>query len=178
MEKEKRRGRWLGENMARLSFFTQTSTSLIPFPAMFRSVVTLALSLFLVAEASAQTAPRATTKATAKSAKATARTSARAAKKARKVAIKTAPTAPVVNDGWPPLEDSATTVASGATSSNGGWGYDAAAAPSSRGELDNANVYAAPGMPVHIRTSKVPVPYSVRPPRKPAATSTQTTLGN
>ena len=50
-------------------------------------------------------------------------------------------------------------------------------ATSSRGELDNANVYGAPGMPIHIRTSKVPVPYSVRPPRKTAA-SQQTTLGN
>ena len=52
-----------------------------------------------------------------------------------------------------------------------------ASAASSRGEIDNANVYAAPGMPVHMRTSNGMVPYSVRPPRKPAA-ATQTTLGN
>ena len=50
-------------------------------------------------------------------------------------------------------------------------------ASTSRGEIDNANVYAAPGMPVHMRTSNGMVPYSVRPPRKPA-TSSQTTLGN
>ena len=45
------------------------------------------------------------------------------------------------------------------------------------GEIDNANVYAAPGMPVHMRTSNGMVPYSVRPARK-TATTTQTTLGN
>lgn len=146
--------------------------SLILFSAMFRSLFTLALSLFLVAEASAQTAPA----ITAKSAKATARINARAAKKERKVTLKTLPAAPVVNDGWPPLDDAQTAVAS-ANATNDGWGYDApAAASTSRGELDNANVYAAPGMPVHIRTSKVPVPYSVRPPRKTAAA--QNTLGN
>ncbi|MCC3151875.1 hypothetical protein Q3A66_00380 [Hymenobacter sp. BT770] len=142
---------------------------------MFRSLITLALSLFLVAEASAQTAPATTTKTTAKSAKATARTARRADKKARRVALKTTPTVAGVNDGWPPLDDSQTVVASNASvdASGADISYGAAA---SRGELDNANVYAAPGMPVHIRTSKVPVPYSVRPPRKPV--STQTTLGN
>ncbi len=144
---------------------------------MFRSLITLALSLFLVAEASAQTAPATASKTKVKSAKATARTTARDAKKARRVALKTAPAAPIVNDGWPPLEDSQPAVASNtAATGNEGWGYGSSAANTSRGELDNANVYAAPGMPVHIRTSKTPVPYSVRPPRKPA--STQTTLGN
>ncbi|MBF9238407.1 hypothetical protein I2I05_13460 [Hymenobacter sp. BT683] len=138
---------------------------------MFRSLFTLALSLFLVAEASAQTAS--TTKA--KSAKATARTQARVAKKERKVTLKTLPAAPVVNDGWPPLDDTQTAVAT-TSATNDGWGYENTAATTSRGELDNANVYAAPGMPIHIRTSKVPVPYSVRPPRKAAAV--QTTLGN
>ena len=139
---------------------------------MFRSVITLALSLFLVAEASAQTAPATATKTKVKSAKAT----VRAEKKARRVAIKSAPAMASVNDGWPPLEDSQAAVATTTTSANAAatdWG--AGAAPS-RGELDNANVYAAPGMPVHIRTRKVPVPYSVRPPRKPV--SNQTTLGN
>ena len=142
---------------------------------MFRSLFTLALSLFLVAEASAQTAPATTTKSAVKSAKATARTTRRADKKARRVALKTTPTLPGVNNGWPPLEDSQTVVASNTPvdASGADATYGAAA---SRGELDNANVYAAPGMPVHIRTSKVPVPYSVRPARKPV--STQTTLGN
>ncbi|SFQ21185.1 hypothetical protein [Hymenobacter arizonensis] len=145
---------------------------------MFRSVITLALSVFLVAEASAQTAPAATPKSTAKATAKSANASARAAKKARKVAVKSAPKSPVINDGWPALEELQTAVATSATSANEGWEYGNAGASTSRGELDNANVYAAPGMPVHIRTSKVPVPYSVRPPRKPAATSTQTTLGN
>ena len=140
---------------------------------MFRSVITLALSLFLVAEASAQTAPATAAKTKVKSVKAT----ARAEKKARRVAIKSAPAMASVNDGWPPLEDSQAAVATTTTSNTAAtdWGYGEAAAPS-RGELDNANVYAAPGMPVHIRTSKVAVPYSVRPPRKTA--SAQTTLGN
>lgn len=138
---------------------------------MFRTVLTLALSMFLLAEASAQTTPATTKKA---SAKASARTTRRAAKKARKVAIKSAPVVPALNDGWG--DDTQTAVASTATTTNDGWG--AAVAPSSnRGEIDNANVYASPGMPVHIRTSNGMVPYSVRPPRKPAA-ATQTTLGN
>lgn len=144
---------------------------------MFRSALTLALSLFLMAEASAQTAPTAPAKkAAAKSAKATARTTRREVKKVTKAVAK-APAAASVNDGWPPLEDAQTAVASTATATadNSDWGYGAAAP--SRGELDNANVYSAPGMPIHVRTSKVPVPYSVRPPRK-ASASQQTTLGN
>ncbi len=139
---------------------------------MFRTVLTLALSMFLLAEASAQTTPATTKKA---SAKATARTTRRAAKKARKVAIKSAPVVPALNDGWP-ADEAHTAVASTGTVTNDGWAA-AAAASSNRGEIDNANVYASPGMPVHIRTSNGMVPYSVRPPRKPAAT-TQTTLGN
>ncbi|GAB3668410.1 hypothetical protein GCM10027594_33860 [Hymenobacter agri] len=135
---------------------------------MFRTVFTLALSMFLLAEASAQTTPATTKKASAKA-------TARAAKKARKAAIKSTPKVAVQNDGWPPLEET-TTVASTATAANDGWGA-APAASSNRGEIDNANVYASPGMPVHIRTSNGMVPYSVRPPRKPAA-ATQTTLGN
>ena len=143
---------------------------------MFRSVITLALSLFLMVEASAQTAPTTTgEKAKAKSAKAAARTTRREVKKVTKAVAK-APTAASTNDGWPPLEDAQPAVASTATADNADWGYGAAAT-SSRGELDNANVYSAPGMPIHIRTSKVAVPYSVRPPRKTAA-SQQTTLGN
>ncbi|WP_188561202.1 hypothetical protein [Hymenobacter frigidus] len=138
---------------------------------MVRSFLTLALSMFLLAEASAQTAPVTTTKkTTTKSVK----VAARKANKARRVALKTVPVTPLANDGWPPLEEQ-TAVASATTATNGGWEAGAPAA-SSRGEIDNANVYAAPGMPIHIRTTNVPVPYSVRPPRKPA--STQTTLGN
>ena len=140
---------------------------------MLRSFLTLALSVFLLAEASAQTAPAATAKTPAKSAKASARTAARTAKKARRVAIKSAPVAPL-NDGWPALEET-TTVASAAPTTNNGWGADVApAASTSRGEIDNQNVHAAPGMPIHVRTSNGMVPYSVRPPRKPAAQTTLT----
>ena len=144
---------------------------------MFRSFLTLALSMFLLAEASAQTAPVTAKNTTVKSAKATARTSRRAAKKARRLALQSAPVAPRTNDGWPPLDDAQVAVASAAPITDNAWG--AATAPSagsSRGEIDNANVYAAPGQPVHIRTSNGMVPYSVRPARKSA--SQQTTLGN
>ena len=137
---------------------------------MVRSLLTLALSMFLLAEASAQTAPVTTKKTTTKSVK----VAARKANKARRVALKTVPVTPLANDGWPLLEEQ-TAVASTNTATNGGWEAGAPAA-SSRGEIDNANVYAAPGMPIHMRTTNVPVPYSVRPPRKSA--STQTTLGN
>ena len=137
---------------------------------MLRSLFTLALSVLMLAEASAQTAP-ATTKA--KSAKASARTAARDAKKARRVAIKSAPAAPL-NDGWPPIDE--TTAVASATTTDNGWGASApaAAASTSRGEIDNQNVHAAPGMPIHVRTSNGMVPYSVRPPRKPAAQTTLT----
>jgi hypothetical protein len=140
---------------------------------MFRTVLTLALSMFLLAEASAQTTPAITKKS---SAKAIARTKARAAKKARKVAVKSTPAVANLNDGWPPIEETQTAVASTATATNDGW-VAATAGSSNRGEIDNANVYASPGMPVHMRTSNGMVPYSVRPPRKAAATA-QTTLGN
>ena len=140
---------------------------------MLRSLLTLALSMFLLAEASAQTAPAASAKTTTvKSVKATARICRRAAKKARRVAMKTAPALPRINDGWPPLGDAQ--VAATATNEATGWAAGTPAA-SSRGEIDNANVYAAPGMPVHIRTSKGIVPYSVRPARKPAAQTTLST---
>ena len=142
---------------------------------MLRSLLALALSMFLLAEASAQTAPAAAAKTTTvNSAQATARTSRRAAKKARRVAMKSAPALPRINDGWPPLDDAQVAVASTATNESTGWAVGAPAA-SSRGEIDNANVYAAPGMPVHIRTSKGMVPYSVRPARKPAAQTTLST---
>ena len=143
---------------------------------MFRSILTLALSMFLLAEASAQTTPAAAARKTTKTAKASARTAARTAKKARRVALKTAPAAPLANDGWPPLDDAQTAVASTATTNNGGWDTSAPAASTSRGEIDNQNVYSAPGMPVHVRTGNGLVPYSVRPARKPAGQ--QTTLGN
>jgi hypothetical protein len=132
---------------------------------MLRSLLTLALSMFLLAEASAQTTPVKTTKKTAKVA-------ARQAKKARRVAVKSAPVAPL-NDGWPPIESSTQT----AVASNDGWGaVETLPASTSRGEIDNQNISAAPGMPVHVRTSNGLTPYSVRPARKSAAT--QTTLGN
>ncbi len=138
---------------------------------MLRTLFTFALSLLLIAEASAQTTPAATsTKPTVKSAKATARTSRRAAKKARRVALKTTPVAPRLNDGWPALDDSQTAVA--ATNAPEVAGAYGAPVTTSRADVDL--VYASPGMPVHIRTSKEMVPYSVRPPRK--AAGTQTTL--
>lgn len=144
---------------------------------MFRSFLTLALSMFLLAEASAQTAPVAAKKTTAKTAKATARTSRRAAKKARRVALQSAPVMPRTNDGWPPLDDAQVAVATTPTPADNAWGAATSSTiNSSRGEIDNANVYAAPGQPVHIRTSNGMVPYSVRPARKSA--SQQTTLGN
>lgn len=139
---------------------------------MIRSLLTLALSMFLLAEASAQTTPATATKKTTKTAKATARTAARNAKKARRVAIKTAPASPRINDGWPALEDSQSAVATATT--DAGWPVDAAAA-TSRGEIDNQSISSAPGMPVHVRTSNGLTPYSVRPARKPAS---ETTLGN
>jgi hypothetical protein len=135
---------------------------------MIRSFLTLALSVFLLAEASAQTTPAASKKTTAKATK----VAVRKAKKARRVALKTIPATPVVNDGWPALEESQTAVASAATT--GGWAAEPATS-TSRGELDNHSISAAPGMPVHVRTSNGLTPYSVRPARKPAS---ETTLGN
>ena len=138
---------------------------------MFRTLLTLALSMFLLAEASAQTAPVATKKKTAKSVK----VAARQAKKARRVALKTVPAAPVMNDGWPALDEPQTAVASTATANTStGWPADVAAS-TSRGEIDNQNISSVPGMPVHVRTSNGLTPYSVRPARKPAS---ETTLGN
>lgn len=139
--------------------------------AMFRSLLTLALSLVMLAEASAQTAPAAASKATVKSAKATARTSRRAAKKARRMVAQAA-AAPSTTDGWPAPDDAQTAVASTATT---GVAYGAPATSARNGNIDLA--YAGPGMPVHIRTTKEAVPYSVRPARKPAS-SAQNTLGN
>ncbi len=139
---------------------------------MFRSLITLALSLFLLAEAGAQTAPAPAAKAKAKSTKAVVRANRRAVKKARVAAVKKAPVAPTVDsEGWPLLEEPQTAVASAQAVNADVY----VAAAGSRGELDNSNVYAAPGMPVHIRTSKTMAPYSVRPARK--AAGTQTTLG-
>ena len=137
---------------------------------MLRSLFTIALSLFLLTEASAQTAPSTASKTKVKSAKATARASRRAAKKANKVAVKTAPATTdtwATSDGWPPVDSSQNAVAS----TNGADTYPAAPA-TSRGEIDNANVYAAPGMPVHVRSSREMAPYSVRPARKPAGGTT------
>ena len=132
---------------------------------MFRTALTLALSMFLLAETSARTTP---VKTKAKTTTAT----ARATKKARKVAMETTPAKPVLNDGWPSLEETTAVASATTAATNDGW-RGASASSSNRGEIDNTNVYASPGMPVHIRTSNGMVPYSVRPPRKPA-----TTLGN
>ena len=140
---------------------------------MFRTFLTLALSMLLLADANATTTPAQSKNA--KTAKASARTSRRMARKAHRTAAKAGVAAPVTNDGWPPIEEAPTAVAVATPAANEGW---AAGAPASnRGEIDNANVYASPGMPLHVRTSNGMVPYSVRPPRKPAA-SQATTLGN
>ena len=143
---------------------------------MLRSFLTIALSVFLLAEASAQTTPVKASKKINKTAKA----ADRKAKKARRVALKSTPVAPL-NDGWPPLDNTQTAVASNASASasasaDAGWAAADASARTSRGEIDNANVSVAPGMPLHIRTGNGLVPYSVRPSRK--SVSTQTTLGN
>ena len=146
---------------------------------MFRSLIALALSLFLVAEAGAQTVPTTTPTKTTRSAKATARAARRAAKKAQRVALKKTAAKPVAtNDGWPPLDDTQTAVATTATTAttDAAAAYGASSTASRGGEIDNANIYAAPGMPTHLRTSNGMTPYSVRPARKPAATPT--TLGN
>lgn len=144
---------------------------------MLRSLIATALSLFLLAEANAQTAPVVSSKkAAVKSTKATARATRRAVKKTARIAAKPKPAAAPATDAWAtewPADDAQTAVAS-ATPAAATDAY--AGASESRGEIDNANVYAAPGKPVHIPTSTKMAPYSVRPPRK--AASTQTTLGN
>ena len=142
---------------------------------MLRTLTTLALSVCLLAGAQAQTTPSAASKKAATQAGRTAKKAQRTAKKAdkqaeraaRKTATKSAAT---LNDGWPPLDESTTVVAS-ATPTDASYGASASQSPYGRD-----NVYAAPGMPVNIRTSKQAVPYSVRPPR-PAGHS-QTTLSN
>jgi sRNA-binding protein len=141
---------------------------------MFRSILTLALSVFLLAEASAQTTPATTAKKEVKAAKkqtkASARAAKRAAKQADRLARKNATTVPqvaVTDDGWPPLTDADAVLAS------------------ANPEQDNRTfgetpvhmraedvVYAAPGAAVHIRTGKAMDPYSVRPARKPASGTT------
>ena len=140
---------------------------------MTRFLVALAISLFLVAEAAAQTSPAASTKAKAKSTKATVRVNRREVQKARRVAMK-APT-PVVNDGWPAIDEPQVAVASAAAVPAP---VVAEALVASRGEIDNANVYAAPGMPIHVRTARGVVPYSIRPARKPAGGKTTLSNGN
>ena len=139
---------------------------------MLRSLFALALSALLITEASAQTAPAVAAKATAKSTKATVRANRRTVKKARRVALNTAAPAPVASDGWPAVEEPQAAVASAAPVA------PEAPAAASRGEIDNANVYAAPGMPVHVRTSTGVVPYSIRPARKPARGQTTLSTGN
>lgn len=126
---------------------------------MFRSIIVLALSLFIVAEASAQTTPATAKKAPAK---ASVRQAKRATKKAERVARKASPApavaqAPLTDDGWPPIEPVA-----------------AAQAPTAPAETPvhlraEDVVYAGPGMAVRVQPSRL-LPYSIRPPRKPAST--------
>jgi hypothetical protein len=143
---------------------------------MLRSIITLALSVFLLAEASAQTTPAVAAKKEAKAAKKQTKASARAAKKAAKETARlarqtkatTVPQVAVTDDGWPPLE-STTIVASAAPEDDPRNTYGVTPVHNRAEDV----VYAAPGMAVHVN-SKEPVPYSVRPARKPAA---ETTLG-
>jgi hypothetical protein len=135
---------------------------------MVRTISTLALSLLLLTDANAQSRPAVSNKKAAIQAD---RAAKRAAKKAERVAAKetvaSKKSAAVDSEGWPIIDESA--VASAATDAT----YDAAPETSPYGR---ANVYAAPGMPVNIRTSNVRVPYSVRADRKPA--QPKTTLSN
>jgi|GEM_PF-2440317 len=144
---------------------------------MTRSLITLALSFFLLAEASAQTTPTtAATKAAKKEAKAdkkAAKANARAAKKAnkeaerlaRKSATKSADA--MANDGWPPVEEAPVMASAAGTT-----GWEAPAEVPVHMRPDDV-VYAGPGMAVKVQSNKM-VPYSVRPARKPAS---ETTLG-
>ncbi len=123
---------------------------------MFRAVVTLALSVLLIAEASAQTAPAAAHKA--------ARAARRTAKKTQRTVRKTARRAVAA---WPEPAPAAPVVA--AAEHPSGWeAYDAAQDRQGRDA-----VYAAPGMGVHIRTGHELDNYDGTP-RKAAAK--QTTL--
>ncbi|WP_375416840.1 hypothetical protein [uncultured Hymenobacter sp.] len=140
---------------------------------MLRTLTTLALSVCLLAGAQAQTTPTATSKKAAAQADRTAKKAQRTAKKADKQADRVArkaaaKSAAALNDGWPPLDESTTMVAS-TTPTDASYG-------ASQSPYGRDNVYAAPGMPVNIRTSKKAVPYSVRPPRP--ASHSQTTLAN
>lgn len=129
---------------------------------MFRFVIASALSLFLVSAATAQTTPAKKT-----TAKAAARQAKRATKKAERQAAKVTP-APAVtqaastDDGWPPIEPVATA--------------PAAATPAETPVHMRAEdvVYAGPGMAVKVQPSRL-LPYSIRPPRKPASTGTTLT---
>lgn len=125
---------------------------------MFRSVLTLALSVFLLAEASAQTLPVAAahknTRATRRAAKKTQRSVRKTARRSVAAWPAPAPAAPVVAAAEPT-----------------GWeAYDEAQARQGRDA-----VYAAPGMNVHIRTGHEMDNYDGTP-RKPAVPTQQTTL--
>ena len=124
---------------------------------MFRSLVTLALSVLLVAEACAQTAPAATKKA--------ARTTRRVAQKAQRTVRKTIRQAAA----WPATGPAAPVMAA-ATEPTGWEAYDDAQARQGRDA-----VYAAPGLGVHIRTGHEMDNYDGTPRKAPVGTK-QTTL--
>ncbi|OGX81872.1 hypothetical protein [Hymenobacter coccineus] len=125
---------------------------------MFRSIITLALSVFLIAEASAQTTPATTKKTT--------RTTRRVAKKAQRTVRKTTRAAAAA---WP-APDPATPVMAAVTEPTGWEAYDDAQARQGRDA-----VYAAPGMNVHIRTGHEMDNYDGTPRKAPVSTR-QTTL--
>lgn len=125
---------------------------------MFRSILTLALSVMLIAEASAQTTPAVTKKTT--------RTTRRVVKKTQRTVRKTTRQAAAA---WP-APDSATPVMAAVTNPTGWEAYDDAQARQGRDA-----VYAAPGMSVHIRTGHEMDNYDGTP-RKPLVSTKQTTL--
>ena len=122
---------------------------------MFRSVLTLALSVFLLAEASAQTAPVAAAHKTTRAAR-------RAAKKTQRTVRKTARHTVAA---WPDPAPAAPVVAAAQPT---GWeAYDDAQARQGRDA-----VYAAPGMSVHIRTGRELDNYDGTPRKAPAPQNT------
>ncbi len=126
---------------------------------MFRSVLTLALSVFLLAEASAQTTPAAAHKTT--------RTARRAAKQNQRAVRKTARRAVAA---WPAPSPAAPVVAAAQPT---GWeAYDDAQARQGRDA-----VYAAPGMNVHIRTGHEMDNYDGTPRKAPVANQTTLSAG-
>ncbi len=165
--------RSLNRKPAQFSISGLASPTYFRAAAMFRSLLSLALSVLVLSSVQAQSDPAASPrKAAAQASRAAKKTQRAGRKAARSVARKPAAKPTVIStvDGWPPLDS--TSVVASATPSDATYGAGPSASPYGRD-----HVYAGPGMPVNIRTSKVAVPYSVRPPRKSAQLA-GTTLRN